>query len=79
MPRSGQDEFTREELRRLAWLYMFVPDPISLLMSEFGTHTEASWKMAWANLKGEMHPSALMVEVAQELDADPLYTGWREK
>lgn len=79
MARSGQDEFTREELRRMAWLHMFVPDPVSMLLREFGTHTEASWKMAWANLKGHMHPSALMEEVAAELDADPMYAGWREK
>lgn len=79
MPRSGQDEFTREELRRMAWLHMFVPDPVSLLLREFGTHTGASWAMAWANLKGEMHPSALMVAVANELDADPDFEGWRDR
>jgi hypothetical protein len=79
MPRPGQDEFTREELRRMAWLYMFVPDPISMLLREFGTHTESSWKMAWANLKGEMHPSRLMQEVAAELDADPGFAGWRDR
>lgn len=79
MPRSGQDEFTREELRRMAWLHMFVPDPVSMLLREFGTHTEASWKMAWANLKGEMHPSALMGDVAAELDKDSAFAGWRER
>ena len=79
MPRPGQDEFTREELRRMAWLHMFVPDPVSMLLREFGTHTEASWKMAWANLKGHMHPSALMNEVATEVDADPQFDDWRDR
>jgi hypothetical protein len=79
MTRVGQDEFTPEELRRMAWLHMFVPDPVSMLMREFGTHTEDSWKMAWANLKGRMHPSKLMVEVAAGLDGDPTFTGWRDR
>jgi hypothetical protein len=79
MSRAGQDEFTKEELRRMAWLHMFVPDPVAMLLREFGTHTEASWKMAWANLKGHMHPSALMTEVAAELDADPKFAGWRDR
>ncbi len=59
--------------------HMFVPDPVSMLLREFGTHTEASWKMAWANLKGQMHPSAMMEEVAAGLDADPTFAGWREQ
>jgi hypothetical protein len=79
MPRLGQHEFTPEELRRMAWLHMFVPHPVSMLLGEFGTRTEASWTIAWANLKGQMHPSALMEEVAAELDADPAFAGWRER
>jgi hypothetical protein len=79
MPRLGQDGFTQEELRRMAWLHMFVPDPVSMLLREFGTHTEASWKIAWANLKGQMHPWALVEGVAAELDADPTFAGWRER
>jgi hypothetical protein len=77
--RANWDAFTREELRRMAWLFLFVPDPVSMLHTEFGTHTAASWKMAWRGLHGELHPSALMLEVAAELDADPLFDGWREK
>src|SRR5207302_1303566 len=45
-----------QELNRVAWLHMFVPDPVSMLLREFGTHTEASWTMAWANLKGRLGP-----------------------
>lgn len=72
------DRYTKDELRRLAWL-KFHHAPTSLILRELGRHTEASLDMAWANLKGALaHDTAAMREVADELDADPYFEGWRE-
>jgi hypothetical protein len=69
MEESGMKEtFTLEELRRLAFVKMN-HGPTSILMSEFGTHTEDSWEMAWANITGNLpNASALMLQVQAELD-----------
>jgi hypothetical protein len=73
-----KDGYTREELRQIAQLKMLAV-PTSLVHLELGRHTEASIDMAWQNLHGEMHPSALMREVARELDDDLTFEGWRDR
>ena len=73
-----KDLYTREELKRIAHLKLLAV-PTSLVHAELGRHTEASIDMAWQNLLGEMHPSALMREVADELDRDRAFAGWRDR
>jgi hypothetical protein len=53
--------------------------PTSLILRELGRHTAASIEMAWSNMKGTLaNASADMLAVADELDADAFYTGWRD-
>jgi hypothetical protein len=72
------DEYTEQELKRLAWLKL-VHAPTSTILREFGRHTESSLDMAWLNVQGKLpNASALMRQVAAELDEDPRFEGWRE-
>ena len=72
-----KDTYTKAELFQLARL-KFHHAPTSLILRELGRHTESSIDMAWANLRGDLpNASELMREVADELDGDPYFEGWR--
>jgi hypothetical protein len=72
-----KEAYTKAELLHLARL-KFHHAPTSLILRELGRHTESSIDMAWANLRGDLpNASERMREVADELDGDPYFEGWR--
>jgi hypothetical protein len=63
------NDFTEYELRRWADLRDLVPEApaLSIIEREFpDRHPASSWRMAWQNMHGELHPSELMVTIGRE-------------
>src|SRR5437870_1704122 len=77
---TSGDPYTMAELERLAYI-KHMGGSVSILMSEFGTHTEASWEMTWKRITGELLDghTDLTRAIAAKMDADPFYEGWRER
>lgn len=74
-----KNAYTRDEHLRAVQLATWGMS-VEVIALDVTRHSADSIHLALRSIGGEpgMHSSALEREIAEELDADPLFTGWRD-
>lgn len=73
------NQYTREELRQAVWLAT-LGVPLKGIAQEIPRHSADSIHLALLGVAGEpgIHSSEIERQLAEELDQEPRFEGWRE-